>query len=187
MQLLNLRSDSSINKSKRFEKTFKFLSKHLSGYTVLGVGGYSDFDYDMSKLFALDYSYTTSDLNYSIKINAVPRKYQVIFCFEVIEHLINPGLFLRNLQLFCDKNTQIFISYPENVPFFRNPTHFHEYSQDEFFTLIDSEGFKIIEYESYRHWGHPVFYVSGLRPIVRFIFKILGVSKRNFYYLKVKG
>jgi 2-polyprenyl-3-methyl-5-hydroxy-6-metoxy-1,4-benzoquinol methylase len=134
----------------------------------------------MAEEFNLKYTYTYGDLNG----NWTATKADVIFCFEVIEHLLNPLYFLKILKRYCWPNTQIFLSYPQNPRFLKGECHFHEFTDREFKTLLVKADYRIVKRETYPGWHDWGFYFSGFRPILRFAAKATGASRDNLFLLK---
>jgi len=153
---------------------------------VLDIGGsHLEFGKNLSKHFKLNYNHTEGDLN-RLGWESPFTKFNVIFCFEVLEHLMNPALFLRELKYRCHKDTQIFISYPTNPLWLWGNRHFNEYTTDRFYTLISECGYEIKDYWWSRAFADLRTIFTGFRPPIRFLVKILGLSRDNFYYLKLK-
>ena len=82
----------------RFEQTRKTLKEQLPDKigTVLCIGPENKFDKNMCDCFNVEYMHTSQDLNYQWNIHVGGIDY--IFCFEVLEHLMNPLLFLEELK-----------------------------------------------------------------------------------------
>jgi len=176
---------------RRFRDTKLFIEKHFTGngFEVLDIGGnHLEFGKNLSKHFHFKYYHTEGDLN---KLGWTPDPYfsdtfNVVFCFEVLEHLMNPALFMKELKKLCTKDTQIFISYPTNPLWLWGSRHFNEYTKDRFYTLISECGYEIKAYWWSRAFRDFRTIFTGFRPPIRFLVKILGLSRDNFYYLKLK-
>ena len=184
-KLLNLRNIAAFeNNIIRWNLTHKFVQNNInSEYTVLDIGDRNKFGMKMAEEFHLNYTYTKGDLDTISWYPTISRINNVIFCFEVMEHLMNPLLFLTRLLEYCNRKTKIFVSYPQNPCFFKTPTHFHEFKDEEFYTLIHAAGFKIVEHQILRRWHKTLFYFTGIRPFIRFLCILIGLSKRHLYIL----
>lgn len=129
---------------------------------------------------------TTGDYNYAtwepVIIGATPFK--TVFCFEVIEHILNPMLFLNRLKDFIADDADIYISFPSGRPqFLWTAGHFHEYSKDRAEKLFEMAGYQIIRSErSSIIWKKPGDYFKGFRPLLRLIFPLRCL----LYHLKPK-
>jgi SAM-dependent methyltransferase len=167
--------------NRRWKVTRNFVSTHIhSGdKTILDIGGANLFGQKMADWFALNYAATTEDLDYHTFSKS--DTYDVIFCFEVVEHLMNPLFFLENAKRTMKKESRLFITYPKNL--IRSAHHFHEYKDDEFLTLVNAAGYRIISHKTDPHWHKPGFYLTGFRPLARLFGQLVGISKLNLYCL----
>ena len=121
---------------------------------------------------------TTSDLDYEI----IPEQdylFKYVTCFEVIEHLLNPRLFLDNLHKMTDKDAILYLSYPRRPKFLWNDEqHFHEYDKLRFEYLLSKTNWKIVKSQKIYVPRFP----NGIRPIIRnfipqtIIFKIVKTN-----------
>ena len=145
------------------------MAKHLCEYFNFNIGYLSN---------------TTSDLNYNIiSSDSTPDKFKTIWCFDVIEHLMNPLLFLNNLRDFCFKTTRIYISYPLRPSWFWWRNHFHEYDKKRFRHLLNEAGYEIVKYKQKIKGKDWWFYFTGIRPFLRLT---LGRDKIQLYELRIK-
>ena len=196
MQLIDLKTiydlDNSSGTARRWKFTRDFLKKHLvirGKMTVLDIGCHNKFGQKMAENFRLSYYCTHGDLDYTEGWGVIDyvTNPKVIFCFEVLEHLMNPLLFLNQLRSrYCDKDTQIFVSYPQNPCFLPTKHHFHEFKDDEFFTLIYNAKFEIVTHKRIKHWSQWWFYFTGIRPTIRLVCLLTGLSRSNLYLLKIR-
>lgn len=174
---------------RRFDKTKKWLVRYISSSesNVLDIGGQNEFGMRMAKCFGLQYNTTIGDLN-SSKWYAEDDNiydYDVVFVFEVLEHLTNPQLFLKCLKDYISDETFVFVTYPTNPLWLWGDRHFNEYTKDRFYTLLALEGYEVIDYEwnrAFRDWW-TLF--TGFRPIVRFLSRVFGFSRDNFYLVRL--
>jgi len=178
-----IRYDWRVERRWRVTRNFLLQNHICCEGNVLDIGGDNLFGKKMSNEFGLNYFSTMGDLDYHSWTRDILNP-DVIFCFEVLEHLMNPLLFLNNLKrVYGGNNPQVFITYPNNL--FRSEHHFHEYKDDEFYTLIRSAGYYVIDYQKDPHWHNKGFYFTGIKPLARLTWQILGKSKLNLYYLKM--
>jgi len=174
---------------RRFVFTKKFIEENVNGFAdnrVLDIGGENGtiFGRNMAKELEFEYNHTEGDMNYHIWQPS--DVFDVIFCFEILEHLMNPLLFLEQLKNRCNKDTDIFITFPNNPLWLWGDRHFNEYTKNRFYTLISEAGYKIEAYEwdkAYLRW-RTIF--TGIRPIIRYFVKMLGLSRDMFYYVRLK-
>jgi 2-polyprenyl-3-methyl-5-hydroxy-6-metoxy-1,4-benzoquinol methylase len=76
-------------------------------------------------------------------------KFDLVVCFETLEHLVNDRLFLSNIYGLLKPSGIFIVSVPNEVmiPFGKtpNPFHFRHYTVPEILSLLGSVGFKIQE------------------------------------------
>jgi len=92
----------------------------------------------------------------------------VIVATELIEHLNNPGLFFKNIKPLFNEDTQMVISVPNGLRLngiwqslqgyeYVHPDHNYWFSYHTLMTLIQKNGFKIIDMAGYVFsFNHPV-------------------------------
>jgi len=168
---------------RRWYKTFKFVKQRVIGSSVLDLGGENVFGYKMAVELDLDYYTTHGDLNGTTWYTDGNCVYDNIFCFEVIEHLMNPALCLKRLSYHCDDKTLIFITYPTNPLWLWGDRHFNEYTRNRFFTMVMECGYRIIDDDwdrAFRDWWTPL---TGIRPMIRQWCRLFGFSRDNFYVI----
>jgi len=171
----------------RYKYTSAFLNKHRGNKKererVLDIGGKNEFGVRLANEHNLSYHYSIGDLDtldWTVSESS-SHEYEVVFCFEVLEHLLNPLLLLKLLyeKKYIDENSKIFISVPRRPHFLWTPHHFHEFDKSRFEYLIDRAGYKIITYErSGILWRNWIFYFRGIKPILRLIW-----PTRSYFYL----
>ena len=152
---------------------------------VLFIGDANDVDKHLAEFVGVKYEHTGEiDLNFSFTLRPPIKMllYDYIFCFDVLEHLMNPLLFLECLKLF---KCSILLTYPRHpfVPFWGH-CHFHEFSELAFKTLIAAAGLKVVDRSTFstkKEWWK---FFNGFRPVIRFIFLMLGYPKHEIYILK---
>jgi len=101
-------------------------------------------------------------------------KYENAFCFEVIEHLCNPLLFLIKLKSYLTDNGKLFVSFPSGRPqFLWTNGHFHEYGKKRAEKLFEMAGYKIArKTRTSILWKKPHEYFKGVRPLLRLFFPL---------------
>ena len=59
-------------------------------------------------------------------------------------------------------------------------------TDDQFYTLIDEAGLRVVEHDKFRNLNIPSIIFSGVRPIIKAFMQIVGLSYINFYVLERK-
>jgi SAM-dependent methyltransferase len=184
-QKLNLQVDAcdvtDFQGKRRYSFTRNFVQPAIGQPgELLSIGPENLFDRTMAESFQLSCHSTSGDLDRDWQ--APPKHYDYVFCFEVIEHLMNPLHFLENLKRYVGSDTRIFLTTPRRPHAFWNNQHFHEYDQVRFNHLLSAAGYVVIRHEARITWYHPLFYLSGIRPFLRLT---IGRSKTHLYELRV--
>jgi len=99
------------------------------------------------------------------------KKYKYVYCFEVLEHLLNPLLFLTELKKKVQPDTRIFVTVPYH--FLRKHwgmNHWHEMDLMRLHYLFDLAGLKIIRFEKKNFYGkvaisEPLEVLTGKRKM----------------------
>lgn len=167
MQTL-MKPQDDILTMKRAEYTAKFIAKYLNGNakSVLDIGENNPVGNYLADLFELNLQNTIGDLDYNF--SATKIKYDVVFCLEVLEHLLSPKFFLIELKKYIHPQSQIFITYPSRPKFLWTDQHFHEYDIKRFTYLIKLSGYKIIDIKKKRFPRNN--YLKGIRTPFRIFF-----------------
>jgi hypothetical protein len=184
MSNINLKPKASFKKDDqvRMYRTIKFLGDKCKG-VVLDIGNKNPIGDFMAEYYKVKKYNTYHDLNFfpSSEFN---KTINTVWCFEIIEHLVNPLLFLWWLNSICNKKTRIFLTYPIRPRLFWARTHFHEYDKKRFRYMLKCAGYKIVRYQQRTHWRPDWwFYLSGIRPFLRLT---IGRCKQQFYELKIE-
>jgi hypothetical protein len=129
---------------------------------------------------------TEGDYNYDKWKSEKSEKYQTVFCFEVIEHLCNPLLFLERIKLFLADDGDLFISWPSGRPqFLWTAGHFHEMGQNRAEKMFQMAGYTWDTENGWRWtpilWKKPLEYLKGVRPLLRLFFPLHCL----LYHLKI--
>ena len=75
----------------------------------------------------------------------IELKYDYIIIFNVLEHLLDPNLALRNLSKICKKNGKIIGSTPFLFRIHGAPKDYSRFTKDHLIELLKSSNFKDIE------------------------------------------
>jgi len=111
------------------------------------------------------------DWNFNEKTN-ITNKYDTILCFEVLEHVMNPLLFLEQLKKLLKKNGVIYISTPYQFPqILKAIHHYHEIPTDRLIWLFNAANLKIVESGKLTIAGNWYNHINGIRPIMRYFQK----------------
>jgi len=169
--------------NKRFNRISKFI-KSING-NVLDIGNRNDFGTYLAKTKNLTYYHTgTQDLNYKLELDM--KCFDNIFCFDVLEHLVNPLLFIENLKQYCNANTKIIVSVPrKKFKWMWAKIHWHEFDDKRFNLLINIAGYNIIKGESFiarSSWKQ--FIGFWIRPYLRLLMFWIFPPKSHLYLLK---
>ena len=186
--MINPRHEASyLDKDKRYLKkrlydTRCFVEKALwynwrPNAKILAIAQSGQDMFDRAIFDSADCVPDTVDWNYFYL--STHKKYDIVTCFEAMEHLLNPLLFLENLKEYIAKDGLIFISYPYRNSLFWSDIHFHEYDIARFRYLIKTAGYKILAYKEVRMYSWHGF---GIRPLLRLT--PIGCVKRQYYCLE---
>lgn len=149
---------------KRINSLLKFMDEIKE--PVLDIGARNSMGEAIEKRLNINLYNTHGDLNF---FNWEPNEetaYKTVICSEVIEHLLNPALFLNRLKMFCDNDCVVYIFYPLRPHFFWTECHFHEYDRQRFLYLLQYTGYKISKYRwEFRKAYSWKFYFTGIRPL----------------------
>ena len=109
-------------------------------------------------------------------------KYDLITCYEVLEHLTNPAFLLKNIVNLMHKDTVLFISTPGRPKWMWSDIHFHEIDRQRIEKwLFNEAGLEIVRegrinmyYPRWKMW-------LGIRPLIR-----RYLCYTNIYELRLK-
>ncbi len=98
-------------------------------------------------------------------------KYDLITCFEVIEHVMNPLLLMKGIHVILRDNGRCFVATPcpTFIPFLMSGEHLTEYRRGKLERLFLHAGFKIKKYKRFCIWDW-WFAFTGIRPMLRVLF-----------------
>lgn len=125
-------------------------------------------------------------------------KFDLVCMWDVIEHLHSPNKYLQKLSVNMKKNSIIALTTPDigslvarvrkqNWRQIHPPTHVHYFNKKSIETILNNNGFKIIEYAHfgrYRSLGMIFYIIFVLRlkiPIIYNIISFLKLDKVNTY------
>lgn len=150
----------------RWDKTLLFLRPAVGRtHRGLDIGDRSTITPELEKYFGFKFDNTSIDLDYAW----IPNKYNVITCFEVLEHLFNPLNCLTEINHALLPGASLYISTPKHKPYFLWGDHFHEMHEKQILALFNRAGFEIIRRET-------IFTVplrsllTGIRPWIRLFY-----------------
>jgi len=93
----------------------------------------------------------------------------VILCFEVLEHLYNPLLFLKTLKRMMKIGGVLYLSTPYQRPqILKAIHHYHEIPTDRLMWLFDAAGLKVEEMTKITIAGKWYNHLHGVRPMLRY-------------------
>lgn len=124
---------------------------------------------------------TAEDFNFDdFEGQEAGEKYDIITCFEILEHLQNPLFFMKNIVNRLDANGTIFLSTPSRPHMFYPSYHFHEMKPQHLINWIFSPlGLEIVKRGRLKinmRWSE---HLKGIRPFLR-----LFINYTNIYQLK---
>lgn len=173
-EYLKLKKEPGAHHYLRWSRTLQWLEQFDIRGDCLDVGQRSQFTSIINERFNVNCDATEDfcdDLDYITQLNDYDKHWDCIFCFEVIEHLMNPLGFLEWLLLHLKPDGSIYLSTPTRKPaFLRNKEqHFHEFHRNELDMLFDKAGLKVTHHKIINtipwYWCF-----RGIRPIIRFIY-----------------
>ena len=170
---------------QRRRHTIRFIGQSLSG-PVLDIGPANDFGRELGQHFGVEVVNTGGDLDFNDwrpRQPAPPGGFGAVFAFEVIEHFLNPLLFLARLRDQCGPRTRVFISYPLRPRLFWSDIHWHEIDRRRFRFLIEQAGYEPVQYREVALWREWRFYLSGLRPLLRLT---VGRTRSQMHELRLR-
>lgn len=153
----------------------KFIGKDIRGLHTLDVGGPNGFGERLGiKDTTLPY-----DLNFVVR--APSYDYDMIFCLETIEHIMNPLMVMIELRKLLKPGGVMYLSTPRPFwGFLQGGQHFTEYKPRPFERMCVFAGYEVVRRKKFCLWDWDFFF-WGVRPMFRVLFH------RNYLYeLRVK-
>jgi len=114
-----------------------------------------------------------SDFNF----DSLPKKkkYDVVFCFEVLEHLQNPLFLMRELKSILKDSGTIFLTMPSNPYFLCHDYHYNEIRKKKFVKwILNPLDLVLTKYKKRNFVNDWRAIFLGVRPIIR------GIRNRDF-------
>lgn len=151
---------------KRFDRTLRFLEKHLDKDTSILDLGENNPMADRMRQEGYRVSNTQGEDLDTDQSRLAHSDYDVVTAFEIFEHLVAPFTVLQAI-----KAKRLVASVPLNLWFakaYQNPTdprdrHFHEFESWQFDWLLEKAGWQVLDSETFTN---PVRKI-GLRPLLR--------------------
>lgn len=170
----------------RFKITKNFINRtiNVTCGNVLDIGDENPFGKNLASHFGLNYNHTVCDLDRTVKTSTNIGKYDIVFCFEILEHLINPGLALQYIKKSLKTGGLLYISVPRTPQCLGwNPAHFHEFDRKRFEFLLDKYDLSYKDHEKHTLWHSPKWYLHGIRP---FLFRWnIGRNVTHWYCIQI--
>ena len=99
----------------------------------------------------------------------ISETYDKILCFEVLEHVMNPLLFLNELKRMLNPNGIIYLSTPYQRPqILKAAHHYHEIPSDRLQWLFEAAQLTILDKKKITIAGNWYDHISGIRPALRY-------------------
>lgn len=105
------------------------------------------------------------DLNYGLEYeyNPVDKEYDIVFCLEVFEYVIDPICAMQNLSFLTKQNGILYITFPFLYPLHRpEGLDMLRYNKNSVYKLLKENGFEVLEYIS-RPAQFPEKYMDWVR------------------------
>ena len=169
--------NSFINRAK---ETVRYLVDEPLLGRIADCGEDNPMKYYIQKSFGLTIDSLDWDFNKEHNLTGLKR-YDVIFCFEVLEHVMNPLLFLNKLKEILKEDGTIYLSTPYQRPqCLKAIHHYHEIPDDRILWLFESAGLEVISKTKITIAGNWYDHIKGIRPFLRYF------QKTRMYKLKYK-
>lgn len=157
----------------RFKATLEFVTQsigieELQNAKILDTGEYNPMSKWLKDNYNITVENTQSDLDfdYSDRLGEIGT-FDYIFAFEIIEHLMNPLLFLEFLWKCLSENGKLFLSTPFSRPrILWSKYHLTEYYPDKIETIANKAGFFVARYKVKKIYDYRYAF-TGIRPILR--------------------
>ncbi|KAA3616520.1 MAG: methyltransferase domain-containing protein [Calditrichaeota bacterium] len=163
----------------RMDATLKFLHGQTLQTPFLDVGTWSQATDILKNKYEQNID-STDETDFNFTVTAPQKSYKTIFCFEVIEHLMNPLTFMNELHNLLADDGILALSTPTRKLAVEK-VHFTEYNKRSLDFLFAEAGLKTIKYKvghAFPWWWH----FTGIRPLYRMFF-----HHYHFYLLEKKS
>ena len=110
-----------------------------------------------------------TDYNVTI-LSPSGKKYDVVTCFEILEHLMNPLGLMQSIHKMLKRGGVCYLSTPKAaiINWYCGPKHFAEYKRDRLETMFKYVGFEVVKYRTLAlHDWWTIF--TGFRPPLRYV------------------
>jgi SAM-dependent methyltransferase len=137
--------------------------------TILDSGEYNPLSKWLNDKYGITVCNTPPELDfdYAFRENENLGQFDFIFAFEILEHLMNPLVFLQFLHHHLKDDGTIFLSTPFSRPrFLWSKYHFTEYFPDKIEALANKAGFRVQRYKVKKVYAYRSA-LFGIRPIFR--------------------
>lgn len=163
------KEEITCNKGKMYQELIAFIGKlkqpigdvgelnHKSQYLAEHYGA------PITQIEASDFDYW---------ICSCQKTYETILCFEVLSHLVNPGILIWNLRDLLNKDGVIYLSMPNRLRMLWNPHHWNEFGGKRFEQwILKPNRLKIVRQRRIRNFRQSVkwYRYLGVRPLIRLI------------------
>lgn len=171
----------------RFKATIDFVSqsvgiKELQNAKILDTGEYNPMSKWLKDSYNISVENTPPDMDFDYSYRfGKEDAFDYIFAFEIIEHLMNPLMFLEYLHGCLSKNGKLFLSTPFSRPrILWSKYHLTEYFPDKIEIIANKAGFRVTRYKVKKIYDYR-YALTGIRPILRAIW-----FERNMFFEFVK-
>lgn len=154
------------NNKHRLKVFRKFIGWHIvpEGLRVLDIGAPNFIGQELGIT-----DFTEGDLNRTMISPA--SNYDIITCFEVINHLYNHGVLIENIRKHLKDGGTLYLSTPKlwAIAWAHGKENYVEMKPRSICKLFEYFGFEVIRYEVHNPWFFG-FMFWGFRPFFRFLF-----------------
>lgn len=167
------------------DQFLRFMTRAMwGGEEVLDIGMYGyksqrmkEAGMDVDQGYSPDFNYQPIMPEY---LN-FPDGYRIITCFETIEHVQNPLLFVKNIIEHLHPDGSLFLSTPCRPRFLWTVHHFFEMDGAHLQKWIFNPlGLEIVRKKKVRIPHHWTFYLKGFRPFMRLFFGYTWIYEVRF-------
>jgi SAM-dependent methyltransferase len=146
----------------------EFVSEDSLDGTICDIGNSNPKMEYLKEIFDINLEQVTvNDFNFDVFPD---KQYDVIFCFEILEHLQNPLFFMTQIKKMMKDNGTLYLSMPSNPRFMWATFHFFEMSKKHFekWILVPLD-LKIVRHRKWNHSADRKAMLIGIRPLIRML------------------